>query len=430
MMEPQISVGIMLASTIRFSFNGQFKLEQSYSKNISGCHEVHIENGKIRFDNESYDLLTFVPQLDDAEFSIYDVCIGIGFHWERTETQIFKGVLCFVVDNGKIWAINKLSIEDYLFCVIASEMSATSSLELLKAHAVVSRSWLMAQLHKGQRLKNKMYKSTSLTQTMLIKWYDREDHTLFDVCADDHCQRYQGLTRAKNNFVRQAIDVTCGQVIVYDGEICDTRFSKCCGGYTERFESCWEPVEHPYLQSFADSDEAIENNLTSEDNAQKWILSSPQAFCNTNDKAILQQVLNNYDQETSDFFRWEVRYTASQLTAIVLKKTGLDFGQIISLIPIERGPSARIVRLRIIGEKLTFDLGKELEIRRALSETHLYSSAFVVENTEDGFLIRGAGWGHGVGMCQIGAAVMSCRGYDYKQIINHYFRKAEINKMW
>lgn len=434
MQTPIISVGIMHAKTIRFCLEGNYTCKQTDTIAI-GNATVENNDNKIKFNGEQYDTLTFTPSTDKDTFSLYEVCIGIGFHWERKETQIFSGEINLIIDKGEIWVINKLPIEDYLFCVIASEMSATSSLELLKAHAVTSRSWLMAQLNKSNRLKNKKYKSTSLSDSMLIKWYDREDHTLFDVCADDHCQRYQGLTRATNNVVREAINSTRGEVIMYNGEICDARFSKCCGGITELFETCWEPEPHPYLQSFVDYDKDEINtnktNLSNETDAKNWIQNAPKAFCNTNNKNILRQVLNSYDQETADFYRWEVSYTTQQLSEIIIRKTGINFGEITDIEAIERGPSGRIIKLRITGTKQTYIIGKELEIRRILSESHLYSSAFIIDHsTENTFTFRGAGWGHGVGLCQIGAAVMSYNGYEYRDIILHYFRNTTIEKQW
>ena len=429
---PQISVGVLASESVKFSFTEKYLCRQT-NKTVEGEGEVMTDGLQILYNGVPFDRLDFEPVDDNGRFELYNVRIGIGFHWERLETQLFSGELHFVVEDNKIRAINRLPIEDYLFCVIASEMSATSSAQLLRAHAVTSRSWLMAQLDKSKRLQGKRYKSTTLSESMLIRWYDREDHKLFDVCADDHCQRYQGLTRASNSAVRDAIDATRGQVITFGGEICDARFSKCCGGVTELFETCWEPVQHPYLQSFVDDarqPDGFDTDLTKEDNARRWIENAPSAFCNTNDATILRQVLNSYDQETADFYRWRVEYTAEQLTDIVRRKTGIDFGLITSLEPIERGPSGRIVKLRITGTKCNVVMGKELEVRRALSESHLYSSAFTVEKNADRFILRGAGWGHGVGLCQIGAAVMSYSGYDYKMILNHYFRNAKIEKLW
>ena len=429
---PQISVGVLASESVKFSFTEKYLCRQT-NKTVEGEGEVMTDGLQILYNGVPFDRLDFEPVDDNGRFELYNVRIGIGFHWERLETQLFSGELHFVVEDNKIRAINRLPIEDYLFCVIASEMSATSSAQLLRAHAVTSRSWLMAQLDKSKRLQGKRYKSTTLSESMLIRWYDREDHKLFDVCADDHCQRYQGLTRASNSAVRDAIDATRGQVITFGGEICDARFSKCCGGVTELFETCWEPVQHPYLQSFVDDarqPDGFDTDLTKEDNARRWIENAPSAFCNTNDATILRQVLNSYDQETADFYRWRVEYTAEQLTDIVRRKTGIDFGLITSLEPIERGPSGRIVKLRITGTKCNFVIGKALEVRRALSESHLYRSAFTVEKNADRFILRGAGWGHGVGLCQIGAAVMSYSGYDYKMILNHYFRNAKIEKLW
>lgn len=432
--EPQIEVGVMSAAELRFCFDGQYKCNIN-NKKYAGEHHVKIENGRLLFDDEEFSETIFSPADSSATFSLHDVCIGIGFHWEQRETQRFTGQLKIICENDKLWAINRLSIEDYLFCVIASEMSATSSLELLKAHAVVSRSWLIAQLDKTKKVSSAGYTSQQITENERIRWYDREDHTLFDVCADDHCQRYQGLTRATSQAVRDAIDATRGQLLTYNSEVCDARFSKCCGGVTERFESCWENIQHPYLQVFTDNDKKPEGynlDLTQEDNARQWIETEPVAFCNTNNKVILRQVLNSYDRTTSDFYRWKVVYDVEQLSELVRRKTGIDFGKITNMTPIERGASGRIVKLRIDGTARSLIIGKELEIRRALSESHLYSSAFTITWSADRqhVTLHGAGWGHGVGMCQIGAAMMSERGYTYIEILNHYFRGAEIEKRW
>lgn len=431
--EPVISVGVMSAKRVTFSLLGEYVEETSGETIDVGRYEVEYVGGKVMFRGVAYDELTLTPKQRVTHFELHEVCIGIGFHWERHETQCFSGKLSFIVDEEMLWAVNRLPIEDYLYCVIASEMSVTSSLELLKAHAVVSRSWLMAQLAKKQRVSDKCYLSLHSTEDEFVKWYDREDHKLFDVCADDHCQRYQGLTRANNDVVRQAVRETHGEVLVYEENICDARFSKCCGGMTEQFDSCWEPVPHYYLQSFVDythRQHEYEQDLTKEEAAHKWIMNSPEAFCNTSDKKVLRQVLNSYDQETSDFYRWKVAYTRAELSELVCRKSGIDFGEIEDMESVERGPSGRIIKLHIIGSKKSMVIGKELEIRRILSESHLYSSAFVVEKTSDGFVLHGAGWGHGVGMCQIGAAMMSERGMGYKTIVLHYFRRAVLEKRW
>ena len=360
--------------------------------------------------------------------------IGVDFHWQRREDQRFRGALNLAVVEAGIIAINQVDAEEYLTSVISSEMSANASKPLLKAHAVISRSWLLAQIEKNQQIVDKgdTYNSCQQDDEQLIRWYDREDHTLFDVCADDHCQRYQGITRETNPVVKEAIAETRGEVLLYDGKICDARFSKCCGGATELFENCWEPVPHPYLAVLRDAPEGTLPDLTQETAAEQWIRTAPEAFCHTTDQAILSQVLNNYDQETTDFYRWKVSYTQAELSELIRRKSGIDFGTIIDLIPLERGGSGRIVRLKIVGTTRTLIIGKELEIRRTLSESHLYSSAFVVDK-EMGendiparFVLTGAGWGHGVGLCQIGAAVMGAKGYAYDAILTHYFPGATV----
>jgi SpoIID/LytB domain protein len=307
-------------------------------------------------------------------------------------------------------------------------MSATASLELLKAHAVISRSWLLKPIIHNEHNANAVLEQR--TDDELIKWYERDSHELYNVCADDHCQRYQGITRARTENVRLAIEATRGLVLMSDGEICYARFSKSCGGVSEVFESCWADEHYPYLERVVDSQQSIVMDLTVEENADAWIRGEHDSFCNTHDKEILSQVLNNYDQETTDFYRWKVEYTTEQLSELVARRSGIDFGTIMALEPVERGVSGRLTRLRIVGTKRTMVVGKELEIRRWLSESHLYSSAFVVDKTEDGFRLIGAGWGHGVGLCQIGAAVMGAKGYKYDEILRHYFVNSELNVLY
>jgi SpoIID/LytB domain protein len=402
---------------------------------------VCFQEGGINWNGNLYRELTFTPQDDLNSFSLYDVTIGINFHWERQETQVFMGTLKFVVHEDKITAINILPVEDYLTSVISSEMSATSSLELLKAHAVVSRSWLFAQIEKRKAMSDKGDGFFSFTKTKeeYIRWYDREDHTIFDVCADDHCQRYQGITKASNATVAKAVKATRGQILIYDNKICDARFSKCCGGATEEFEYCWEDKHYDYLTAVRDAD--LEEarplpDLTDEKEAERWIRKAPASFCDTHDKKILSQILNNYDQETTDFYRWKVRYTQEELAELIRKNTKTDYGDILDLIPVQRGTSGRICKLKIVGSEKTLTIGKELEIRRTLSNSHLFSSAFVVDKGElkDGvpqwFLLSGAGWGHGVGLCQIGAAVMGEKGYAYNEILLHYYKNAEIKRFY
>ena len=435
--EPDVTVGIVSAQKIHFCLNAPYTAK---GEDIIGNQVVEFSEGGILWNGNQYRELRFVPKSADASFSLYDVTIGVNFHWERQETQTFQGSLHLVVEADKICAINELPVETYLVSVISSEMKATSSMELLKAHAVISRSWLLAQMQKRREMSqgsNSFFSFIKKDDT-LIRWYDREDHTIFDVCADDHCQRYQGITMATSRHVEEAVRLTRGQILTSDGQICDARFGKCCGGVTEEFQYCWENSPKSYLKAVRDVGEADDDlpDLTVEAAARKWILSEPESFCNTKDAKILSQVLNNYDQETHDFYRWHVDYTQEELSEIISKKAGMDFGQITDLVPLERGKSGRISKLRIVGTKRTFTIGKELEIRRVLSTSHLYSSAFVVDRLDvvDGipqkFHISGAGWGHGVGLCQIGAAVMGEHGYKYDEILLHYYRGAEIEKIY
>ena len=438
MKEPEVSVGIVNAQEIHFTLNGQFSAK---GETVSGNQSVSFSEGGILWNDNLYRELTFTPQEKQNSFSLYDVTIGINFHWERQETQTFSGILKLMVDEEKIVAINILPVEEYLTSVISSEMSANSSLELLKAHAVVSRSWLFAQIEKRKAMSGKDEGFFSFTKTKeeYIRWYDREDHTIFDVCADDHCQRYQGITKASNPAVAEAVQATKGRLLMHEGSVCDARFSKCCGGATEEFEHCWEDKHYPYLTSVRDA-EAEEGHpfpdLTKEEEADRWIRQAPPSYCDTRDKKILSQILNHYDQETTDFYRWQIQYTQEELAELIRTNTKTDYGDILDLIPVQRGTSGRICKLKIVGSLKTFTIGKEMEIRRTLSDSHLFSSAFVVDKREvvDGipqyFLISGAGWGHGVGLCQIGAAVMGEKGYSYEEILLHYYKGAEIHKVY
>ncbi len=424
-----------------------FRLNERYLLAPNGVpfeklHKVNYRDGKIWLNDEMTDEeeLLFEPvRYHEASFELNDVTIGIKFHWERKEDQVFKGSLKIIIENEKLTAINVLPLEDYLVSVISSEMSATSSPELLKAHAITSRSWLLAQTIKSNDLQNsgKSYQTISDTPEEYIRWYDREDHLNFDVCGDDHCQRYQGITRQSTKLVEQAVEETRGMLLMDGENVCDARFSKSCGGISETFENVWEPEVHSYLQSIVDNPktpEGFDTDLTNEDAAEKWIRNDPAAFCNTRDKEVLSQVLNDYDQETKDFYRWSLTYQQADLAELIARKSGRDFGAILDLIPIERGKSGRLKKLKIVGSKLTLTIGKELEIRKTLSESHLYSSAFVVDklNITDGipaeFVFTGAGWGHGVGLCQIGAAMMGAKGYKFDEILLHYFKGATISK--
>ena len=441
--EPNVHVGIVSGEKIEFSLNGEYSAK---GETITGRQTVEFSEGGILWNGNQYRELCFSPKGEKASFSLFDVTIGVNFHWERKETQTFLGELHLVVEADKICAINTLPVEKYLESVISSEMSATSSLELLKAHAVISRSWLLAQMKKRKEVaeSGNNFFSFIKQDDMFIRWYDREDHTIFDVCADDHCQRYQGITKETSSHVAEAIKMTKGQILMYDDDICDARFSKCCGGVSEEFQYCWENSPKPYLIAVRDTREGMTQqgadalpDLSDEATAETWIRTSPESFCNTQDKKILSQVLNDYDQETADFYRWHVTITQQKLKALIAEKLKMDFGDILDLKAIERGRSGRISKLQIIGTGRTFTIGKELEIRRALSDTHLYSSAFVVDKEDvdaggvpQSFRLTGAGWGHGVGLCQIGAAMMGEQGFDYSQILLHYYRNAEIKKIY
>ena len=446
MNEPLIHVGVLQRQKeIEFSLLCAYKLQGK--KFPPGDYNVKSDNGKLLFNGESFDEITFeADQLHSDCFELKKVTIGIDFHWERKENQRFLGGLKFlpIVDvesnSTYITAINVISLEDYLKSVISSEMSSTSSEELLKAHSIISRSWLLAQITKNMSIKEQKdkYETSIITSTEIIRWYDREDHEHFDVCADDHCQRYQGITRQTLELVNRVINTTYGKILSYKGSICDARYSKCCGGVLETFENVWEPIAHPYLLGKPDSFSGVPfPDLTIEEYAEEWIKSSPDAFCNTQDTLVLNQVLNDYDRETADFYRWTISYSQHEISEIIKDRLGIDFGCILDLIPLERGTSGRIKHLKIIGTNKVMVIGKELEIRRSLSKTHLYSSAFIVDAQEEDeedipqkFVLTGAGWGHGVGLCQIGAAVMADKGYKYEEILKHYFPGTLIKTMY
>jgi len=460
--EPIVSVGIVTAPYIRFAFHAAYVCGTEAVPAAAAVETVTATAVGLRWRGQLYHELVFTPEeADTASFSLYDVTIGKGFHWQRQEVQTFQGALRFVKEGAEVCAVNVLPVEAYLASVISSEMSPTASLEFLKAHAVISRSWLLAQI--GKRGKATATSSVPPTHAegvppvhadgvspvhaeampstqaedvqpvrqaglrrpgMLVKWYNHDDHALYDVCADDHCQRYQGITKVRNPRAYEAIRQTRGRVLMYDGDICDARFSKCCGGRMEQFSSCWEDEDKPYLVSKPD----IINDVRAR--------GVDEAFCNTSDPAILSQVLNNFDQETTDFYHWTVRYTQEELSQLVARKSGIDFGRILSLHPVRRGPSGRIVMLEIVGTRQTLTVGKELEIRKWLSPSHLYSSAFDVSaDGADGtppavFTFSGKGWGHGVGLCQIGAAVMGVLGYGYDEMLSHYYPHAQLSVLY
>lgn len=418
---PILAVGLMSAPEVDINF-------------ISGFNEIGAKHFSI---TDVKTPLLFSPITADSVFEVGGVTIGVGFHWQQRQSQRFTGALELKPDGDNLIVINHVDVEDYLRSVISSEMNAESPLEFLKAHAVISRSWVLRQIeHRTIAAKS----PTNESDDEIIRWYDREDHTLFDVCADDHCQRYQGVTRVTTDIAREAVNATKGLVLMHDGYICDARFSKCCGGATEEFATCWGDELHPYLKSFSDHLPHRQlPDLSTEEGISEWILSRPDAFCNTSNPEILGKVLNNFDQATTDFYRWKLKATSTELAELIHSKSGLDFGEIIDLVPIQRGPSGRLLRLKIVGTKLTKIIGKELEIRRLLSPSHLYSSAFIVEKSEEiadvnkkitTFEFSGAGWGHGVGLCQIGAAAMSVAGYNFKQILAHYYPDTTITKAY
>ena len=439
--QPMLEVGIMSGKKLVFEI-----LPDGAGKRTASLREGKIEYGGALYDELYFDAETLSTMFAEPSFILHDVTIGVGFHWERKETQKFAGALKIIVDRGNLTAVNVVGVEDYLLSVISSEMSASASEEFLKAHAVISRSWVMAQIASSRRHKSGtvpegvcnvpsmmldldrkfspdavrtigamsfINMATGPCRAEYIKWYDHEDHHSFDVCADDHCQRYQGLTRATGSAVRKAIDSTWGQVLMHDGTLCDARFSKCCGGRMEQFSTCWEDKDYPYLQPLPDTPGHDEGG---------------ECFCCTQDKDILSQVLNGYDQETVDFYRWKVEYDKKELGELIARRSGKDIGTVIDMEPLQRGPSGRIYKLCITGTKGSLVVGKELEIRRILSGSHLKSSAFEVRHDGDMIILEGSGWGHGVGLCQIGAAVMASKGYTYKEILKHYYPESLVEQ--
>ena len=443
--EPLISVGILTEKKIVFELHGNYMVAGSETY-FRGIFSAEIKDNQIVCSNnsdkiENTEEILFAPEDPHSEsFLIRVVIIGIDFHWQRKEKQRFNHSLKIIRDGNKVVAINILPLGNYIVSVISSEMSAKCSLQSLKSLSVVSRSWVLAQLEKRET-EEVVEKNLSINQPEdeLVKWYDREQHKNYDVCADDHCQRFQGITKVSTENAREAVTQTRGIVLLSEGKICDTRYSKSCGGITEDFENVWETVRVPYLISKIDYKYEPENfniDFSNEANARKWITGNPQSFCNTSDKVILSQILIDYDQDTTNFFRWRVEYTQNDLTAIIKDKSGIDFGDILDLIPVERGSSARLIKLRIIGTKKSLTVGKELEIRRILSKNHLYSSAFMVDkiigknDMPKKFILHGAGWGHGVGLCQIGGAVMAEKGYQFDEILLHYFSNVTIKKIY
>lgn len=444
MEEPTLRVGILQGcSKVAGRLNGPFLINDA--RRLSGRFSVSVQESRILLHDAAGQEILYQKEvrctpLDNSSFTLHEVTIGVHFHWERKQEQTFRGELMLILDeNDTLAAVNRIPLEEYLTSVISSEMNAEAPPEFLKAHAIASRSWLMSMLGMGGKARYREHVSpeptTQAKTEEFFRYYDRVDHTLFDVCADDHCQRYQGITRLIAENARQAVNRTVGLFLVYNNEICDARYHKACGGLTDNFANTWDNVTVPYLTSVSDS--AIPHDpILTEEAARQWIVGDAEAYCNAKDNNTLCRILPSFDQETMDFFRWKVTYTRPELEEIIREKSGLDFGNLLSLTPLERGPSGRIVRLQITGTKRTLTIGKELEIRRWLSRSHLYSSAFVVFPQSDGsgppvsFLLRGAGWGHGVGMCQIGAAVMALKGFTAESILKHYFRGAELQRMY
>jgi len=440
--QPKITVGIMDGAAELFGrLDGNFRGERVGP--VSGQFSAKAEAGMVVLKDEAHReiarslhiRLTADPRAtlrpgSGPAFTFFHVTIGARFHWERTQDQTFQGDLILRLrKDGTLAAVNEIPLEDYLTSVISSEMSGTAPIEFLKAHAMLSRSWLLAALDRKKKGQEKGSSPWEATQGEVRRWYDREDHDLFDVCGDDHCQRYQGITKIGSKQAEEAVLETRGRVITYQDEICDARYSKVCGGNTEDFGTAWEDKRVPYLTSIPDAS-APHRPIGTEEEASAWILSYPEVYCNTKDKGLLGRILPDFDLETKGFFRWTVEYSRTELEEILKEKSGFDFGTLQEMIPLRRGPSGRISRLKIVGSKRSMIVGKELEIRRWLSRSHLYSSAFVVMMEGGRVILRGAGWGHGVGLCQIGAAVMADRGFSAEEILSHYFQGVEVKKIY
>jgi len=405
-------------------FTGEFR-----ARNAAGDIVLAGDFGEMRTAREC----VLAPR-PGSLFTLFGITIGSGFHWERDEGQTFRGRLLLSADeHGTISAINEVPLEAYLESVVSSEMSADAPMEFIKAHAIISRSWLAAMLERRDRPLQQP--PGFVSEQEIVRWYGREEHDRFDVCADDHCQRYHGIAGRVNERARTAVEATRGLFLVYNGGICDARFYKACGGRTECFQNAWEDAPVPYLVSISDA-ETEHPAIDEEKLAEEWVLSRPHAFCNTSDESLLKSILPSFDRETGDFFRWRVEYGREELEHIIRTKSGMDFGTLLDMVPLTRGPSGRITRLRIEGTRAAVTIGKELEIRRWLSPSHLYSSAFIIRMTRnergipDRFVLYGAGWGHGVGLCQIGAAVMASTGFSVERILKHYYRGAELKKLY
>ena len=434
--EPKITVGIMDRQTeVSGRLDGNF-LGDGFGP-VSGRFSAKATAGMIVLTEEAHreicrSKLISVTAHEDSLFTLFNVTIGNRFHWERTEDQTFQGSLILQVrDDGTIAVVNEIHVEDYLTSVVSSEMNATAPKEFLKAHAILSRSWLLAALDRKKKAKDapKLAERLIENEKEVMRWYDRQDHDLFDVCSDDHCQRYQGTTKILSEQAEEAIRETHGMAITYQDEICDARYSKACGGLTEEFDTAWDDKRIPYLESISDA--SISHHLIrTEEEARRWILSEPEAYCNTKEGALLEKILPDFDRETKGFFRWRVECSREEMEEILREKSGFDFGTLKEITPLQRGPSGRISRLKIIGSKRSMVVGKELEIRRWLSRSHLYSSAFIVTVEGDRVIFHGAGWGHGVGLCQIGAALMATKGFSAEEILKHYFRGVEIKKIY
>jgi stage II sporulation protein D len=441
---PSIRVGLLNAPTVHFSLSGRYRVASSGEILESGDYTASAQGSRVTiagYQSARGASLDLSPlEFESCRTTIHAVTIGVDFHWQRQESQQFQGSLLLIPRGDDVLVVNRLPLENYLVSVISSEMSALCPSELLRAHSIVSRSWLLAQIRSNSGVSPSLTRPATAHSSEIIRWYDRESHVDFDVCADDHCQRYQGISKAFSAEAFDAVQSTRGCVLIFDDEVCDARYSKSCGGVTEEFRTAWADRDVPYLSAVRDFDTGAASlmpNLTGEEAARSWIESSPPAFCNPRSTELLARILPDFDQETRDFYRWRVDYSQQELRQIITERLGDDLGPITDLKPLTRGKSGRIIRLEILGGRESLVVGKELEIRRILSRSHLYSSAFIVRTQQqtdakypERFTLVGAGWGHGVGLCQIGAAVMAGEGYQHRHILEHYFSGVELKSLY
>lgn len=345
-----------------------------------------------------------------SHITVSNIMIGIQFHWQKHEDLDYRGIIEVGFNNqGKLVVINEIDLENYLVSVNSSEMTSDCPIGLLESQTVVARNTVLATMGKHHY------------------------NTNFHLCSDDHCQCYHGKKR-EQQVSRQAVENTWGRILLHGDEICDARYSKICGGIMEDYRYVWENRDIPYMVSGIDSDEEINYPANTEETAKELIDTSLPAYCNTDLHKLPENLANLYS--TQNLFRWEVTYPREELESLISEKTGKDIGELQDIIPLERGDSGRLIYINLVGSDKTLKIGKELEIRRVLSKSHLYSSCFYVrkEMGTDGkvsrFILKGAGWGHGVGLCQVGATVMASKKIPYQKILEHYYKNTNLVSLY